>query len=277
MLKYKIRLENRDPFEIYLQDIGHLKQRLSKQGQSPRQSIDSPQPSKLPKKNKQRVIEENLTLVISIAKNYKKRGLTLLDLIQEGNLGLMQAVDRFDSERGITFSTYATHYIRGSIQDAIKNQKDLIRLPKSRINTLQNIEKIRACSENRGALSLLQLAKDLKTVPTKLHALLNTPRACISLGSLNDENPWLKESRIPTPLKAVLIEERDTLLAAAFKHLDRRERKMIRLRFGMSKEDEHTLEQIGNHFNVSKERVRQIEKVALGTLKKSLYRVGYGP
>jgi RNA polymerase primary sigma factor len=153
----------------------------------------------------------------------------------------------------------------------------LIRLPKHQIQTLKKIDTTQQSIGKTESPSLLKLAKGLEMVHEKLHDLLNRPRACVSLETLDDKNPWLKETRIPSPLKAVLIEERDTLLEAALKRLDRRERKMIRMRFGLSKENEHTLEQIGSHFDLSRERVRQIEKVALGTMKKALYRAGYGP
>lgn len=266
-----------DSFELYLQDIGHLKQRLSKKEQGSRKAIDDPQPSERLAQNKQQLIEGHLALVISIAKHYQHRSLALLDLIQEGNIGLMQAVDRFDAQRGIRFTTYASYYIRGYIQEAIKGKGSLIKMPRPLIDTLQKIEKARQCIGKTEEPTLLKLGKALEIVPTKLHALLNSPHASLSIEALNDQSWWLKESRIPSPLQALMTEERDRLLAKALKGLDPRERKMIRMRFGISKENAHTLEQIGTYFELSRERVRQIEKGALGTLKKTLYRAGYGP
>lgn len=279
MMLKPTKCKSSDSFELYCQDIGHLKSGCSKKEAVFKQSMDGQKLSqtKILAQNRQKLIEGHLALVISIAKHYQHKSLALLDLIQEGNIGLMQAVDRFDAQRGIRFTTYASYYIRGYIQEAIKGKGALIKLSRHRVDTLQKIEKARQRVGQIEEPTLLKLAKALEIVPAKLHVLLNTPNAEASMEALSDQVRWLKESRLPSPLQAVMTEERDRLLAKALKVLDPRERKMIRMRFGMSKENEHTLEQIGNYFDLSKERVRQIEKGALGTLKKTLYRAGYGP
>jgi len=277
MLKHKTRLESTDPFALYLQEISHLKEQRLKKGKALKPSTNPQKPSQSPEHHKKESFEKHLRLVILIAKRYQHRGLPLLDLIQEGNIGLMQAIDRFDQARGLRFSTYAVFYIRGAIQTALKSQGALIRLPEHRIRTLKKIEKARKNIEKTEEPSLLKLSQALDMVPAELHDQLNHPYASESVEALSDGDQCLKELNIPSPLQAVLAQERYTLLAKALKRLNERQRKMIFMRFGMSKEKEHTLQAIGTVFKLSRERVRQIEEQALGIMKKSLSSAGYVP
>lgn len=272
MLKPKKGLKIVDPITFYFKDMEALKQRHVQEREGP-PSDPNPEPRS---ETKQKCIEKHLALVVSVAKKYKDQ-MPLLDLIQEGNLDLMKAVDHFDAKRGFQFSTYASQIIRRAIQEAIRIQKPCIELPKPRVALLKKIEKTRQGLEQKGPIRLLELAKSLQISIDQLQTLLSSPDAAISIDRLPDQHEAFIDGRLPSPLQELITEERDRLLASAFKGLKGRERKMIRMRFGMSGEEEHTLEAIGNHYDLSRERIRQIEKTALTIMRKALCKAGYVP
>jgi RNA polymerase primary sigma factor len=223
------------------------------------------------REEKRLLMEANLRLVVSIAKRYMNRGLSFLDLIQEGNLGLMKAVDRFQFRRGFKFSTYATWWIRQAITRAIADHGRTIRLPVHVIESLNRLEKERKAlrSERGRDPSPDDLAERLKMPVSKVRLLLDAQKTPYSLEMKVGEDEstelgeLLRDTSIRSPEEATLEGDLSNEVTRALAPLSDREREVLRLRYGLGTDREYTLEEIGRRLSVTRERVRQIESRAL--------------
>ena len=226
-----------------------------------------------------KLVEANLRLVVGIAKRFKGCGISFLDLIQEGNLGLMTAADKFDGGKGNRFSTYATWWIRQSISRALADQSRTIRMPAYMVEIYNKIN--RASTELAAELgyqpSSIQIAERIGSTADKVEDILEVAKAVVSLDApLNgDEDETSFGDMVPdsdehSPYNMLLKKETKEIVKGIIKTLDEREAQIIMYRFGIDIEEPKTLEQIGEIFGVTKERVRQLESKALRKLRHPL-------
>ena len=259
-----------DPVRMYLKEIGTVP--LLSAEEEYRLAVRKSQGDEVAK---QRLIEANLRLVVSIAKRYTGRGMSFLDLVQEGNLGLIKGVEKFDPEKGFKLSTYATWWIRQSVTRALADQARTIRVPVHMVETINKMSTMqrKLTLELGYEPSIKELADHLDMSEEKVQEIMQIAREPASLetpiGEEDDSNlgDFVADSNVVSPegnVESVMLREHiDTLLG----DLKERERQVIVLRFGLEDGHPRTLEEVGKEFNVTRERIRQIEAKALRKLR----------
>lgn len=262
-----------DPVRLYLREIGRIKLlSTNEEIELARKIIQGGAPGAIAKR---KLVQANLRLVVSIAKKYVGRGMLFLDLIQEGNLGLIRAAEKFDHERGFKFSTYATWWIRQAITRAIADQARTIRIPVHMVETINKLKKVtrRLAQELSRKPTEEELAVEMGVSISKLREIVKIAQEPLSLetpiGKEEDSRlgDFIEDTAADAPIKTVASELLREDLAEVLCTLSPRERDVLRLRFGMDDGRQRTLEEVGQLFGVTRERIRQIEAKALRKLR----------
>ncbi|MBQ7760721.1 MAG: RNA polymerase sigma factor RpoD [Clostridia bacterium] len=259
-----------DPVRVYLKDIGKVPLLDSEAEKALAERMKNGD-----KVAKNIIIEANLRLVVSIAKKHVGKGMAFLDLIQEGNLGLTKAVEKFDYEKGFKFSTYATWWIRQAITRAIADQARTVRIPVHMVETIHKVNRIKKqltqdlgrepTNEEIGSQANMSADKVRETLKYSLDTVsLETP-----IGEEEDSHlgDFIPDEDSPEPSELVNEMERKKVIEEVLDTLTDREKKVIKLRYGLDGDAPHTLEQVGKEFNITRERIRQIEAKALRKLR----------
>ena len=262
-----------DPVRMYLREIGRIKLLTADEEiDLARKIVAGGAPGAVAKR---KLVQANLRLVVSIAKKYVGRGMLFLDLIQEGNLGLIRAAEKFDHERGYKFSTYATWWIRQAITHAIADQARTIRIPVHMVETINKLKKVtrKLAQELARKPTEEELSVEMGISINKLREIIKVAQEPLSLetpiGKEEDSRlgDFIEDKDADAPVKTVAHELLREDLAEVLGSLSARERDVLRLRFGMDDGRQRTLEEVGQLFGVTRERIRQIEAKALRKLR----------
>ncbi|MDR0821622.1 MAG: RNA polymerase sigma factor RpoD [Oscillospiraceae bacterium] len=259
-----------DPVKIYLKEIGRVPLLTAYEETELAKRMEDGDPYA-----KKRLSEANLRLVVSIAKKYVGRGMQFLDLIQEGNLGLIKAVDKFDYNKGYKFSTYATWWIRQAITRAIADQARTIRIPVHMVETITKVKKASSMllHKNGHEPTALEIAQEINMPVEKVHEIIRIAQDPVSLetpiGEEEDSHlgDFIPDDDAPAPADAASNAILKEQLAKVLDTLVDREASVLRMRFGLIDGRARTLEEVGKEFNVTRERIRQIESKALRKLR----------
>ena len=263
-----------DSVRLYLREIGKIPLlTIDEENELAKKVVEGD------KKAKDKMVEANMRLVVSIAKRYSGRGLDLLDLIQEGNTGLLRAVEKFDPDKGFKFSTYATWWIRQAITRAIADQARTIRIPVHMVETINKVLRTtrKLTTELNREPTNEEIAKELDMEPEKIDYVMRIKQDIASLDASvgrdgDDEDSvlgdFVEDEERASPEDAAVTQILKEQLAEILSTLSEREQKIIRMRFGIGGERPHTLEEVGAEFAVTRERIRQIEAKALSKLRK---------
>ncbi len=259
-----------DPVKVYLKEIGRVPLLTSDEEIELAIRIEDGD-----EEAKKRLSEANLRLVVSIAKRYVGRGMQFLDLIQEGNLGLIKAVEKFDYTKGFKFSTYATWWIRQAITRAIADQARTIRIPVHMVETINKVKKVsnQLLHKNGHEPTAEEIADELEMSVEKVREIMRVAQEPVSLetpiGEEKDSHlgDFIPDEDAPVPSEAAFHTLLKEQLGDVLKTLTPREEKVLRLRFGLEDGRPRTLEEVGKEFNVTRERIRQIEAKALRKLR----------
>ena len=259
-----------DPVKVYLKEIGRVPLLTPEEEVELAERMAKGDPAA-----RKRLSEANLRLVVSIAKRYVGRGMQFLDLIQEGNLGLIKAVEKFDHTKGFKFSTYATWWIRQAITRAIADQARTIRIPVHMVETINKVKKVSSqlLHANGREPSAEEVAEELDMPVDKVREIMRVAQEPVSLetpiGEEEDSHlgDFIPDDDAPAPADAASHTLLKETLSSVLDSLTPREEKVLRLRFGLEDGRSRTLEEVGKEFNVTRERIRQIEAKALRKLR----------
>jgi RNA polymerase primary sigma factor len=263
-----------DSVRLYLREIGKIPLLSAEEELALAQRVVAGD-----KKAKDKMAEANMRLVVSIAKRYSGRGLDFLDLIQEGNTGLLRAVEKFDPDKGFKFSTYATWWIRQAITRAIADQARTIRIPVHMVETINKLLRTqrRMTQELNREPTIEELAKELEMEPEKVEYVIKIKQDITSLDAGvgrdgEDEDSvlgdFIEDEDGATPEESATSQLLKEQVQAVLSTLSEREQKIVKMRFGLENGKSHTLEEVGQEFAVTRERIRQIEAKALAKLRK---------
>ena len=263
-----------DSVRLYLREIGKIPLLTAEEELALAQKVVAGD-----KRAKDKMAEANMRLVVSIAKRYSGRGLDFLDLIQEGNTGLLRAVEKFDPDKGFKFSTYATWWIRQAITRAIADQARVIRIPVHMVETINKLLRTqrRMTQELNREPSIEELAKELEMEPEKVEYVIKIKQDIQSLDAgvgRDDEDAdsvlqdFIEDEDSATPEESATSQLLKEQVQGVLSTLSDREQKIISMRFGLDNGKSHTLEEVGQEFAVTRERIRQIEAKALAKLRK---------
>ncbi len=263
-----------DSVRLYLREIGKIPLLNAEEELALAQKVVAGD-----KRAKDKMAEANMRLVVSIAKRYSGRGLDFLDLIQEGNTGLLRAVEKFDPDKGFKFSTYATWWIRQAITRAIADQARTIRIPVHMVETINKLLRTqrRMTQELNREPSIEELAKELEMEPEKVEYVIKIKQDIQSLdagvgrdGEEEDSTlgEFIEDEESATPEESATSQLLKEQVQSVLSTLSDREQKIVKMRFGLDGGKSHTLEEVGQEFAVTRERIRQIEAKALAKLRK---------